>query len=122
MIAQVVFDLPLDGPFDYLIPEHLASQMSVGVRVKVSFGHRSQIGFVTGLLEQSAVPQLKPVLSLCDSSPVFNVLDLTFVKDFCAYYGCSIGEALGTMLRNKTDSSLTYRRDHRRIFFIHLLP
>ena len=25
MIAQVVFDLPLDGPFDYLIPEHLVS-------------------------------------------------------------------------------------------------
>ena len=27
MIAQIVFDLPLDGPFDYLIPEHLAPKL-----------------------------------------------------------------------------------------------
>ena len=33
MIAQVVFDLPLDGPFDYLIPTHLADQITVGMSV-----------------------------------------------------------------------------------------
>ena len=59
MIAQVVFDLPLDGPFDYLIPPHLAEKIAVGMRVKVSFGAKSRIGFVVGLLAQSAIPQIK---------------------------------------------------------------
>jgi len=112
MIAQVVFDLPLDGPFDYLIPEHLAPAIAVGVRVKVSFGPRPQIGFVIGLLGASALSKLKPVQSLCDAFPVFNSLDLIFARNFCAYYGCSLGEALGTMLRNKTDHKPSIGRDH----------
>jgi primosomal protein N' (replication factor Y) len=113
MISQVVFDLPLDGPFDYLIPEHLASSVDVGRRVKVSFGAGAQIGFVVGLLAQSDVPQLKPIQSLCDASAVFNDLDLTFARNFCAYYGCSLGEALGTMLRNKEDQKPSVHRDNK---------
>jgi len=113
MIAQVVFDLPLEGPFDYLIPEHLAAQVSIGSRVKVSFGPRAQIGFVIGILEKSAIAQLKPVLSLVDGSPVFNDLDLVFAREFRAYYGCSLGEALATILRNKTGPQLTVRREHK---------
>ena len=59
MIAQVVFDLPLDGPFDYLIPEHLASRAAVGSRVKVSFGAGTQIGFVVGLLGDKCCSQIE---------------------------------------------------------------
>lgn len=113
MIAQVVFDLPLEGPFDYLIPEHLVPQIAIGTRVRVSFGPRSQIGFVTGLLAQSAISKLKPIQSLCEPAVVFNSLDLTFAKEFCAYYGGSLGEALSTMLRNKTDHAPSIRRDHK---------
>ena len=38
-----------------------------------------------------------------DASAVFNALDLAFAQDFSAYYGCSLGEALGTMYRSKAD-------------------
>ncbi len=113
MIAQVVFDLPLDGPFDYLIPENFIAQVSVGRRVRVSFGPRPQTGFVVGLLESSTITKLKPVLSSADNAPAFNSLDLAFAQDFSAYYGCSLGEALGTMLRNKTDSKSSIRREHK---------
>ena len=112
MIAQVVFDLPLDGPFDYLIPQHLVSQITVGTRVKVSFGPKVQIGFVIGVLAQSPFPKLKSVQSLCENSAVFNSLDLTFAQGFCAYYGCSLGEALSTILRNKEDHKPSVRRVH----------
>ena len=111
MISQVVFDLPLEGPFDYLIPEHLVSKITVGTRVKVSFANRIQIGFVIGLLEESTIAKLKPVLS-CEASAVFNSLDLDFARDFSAYYGCSLGDALGTMLRNKKDLKSSIQRDH----------
>ena len=52
------------------------------MRVKVSFGPRTQIGFVVGLLEESAIVRLKPILSLCDDAPVFNSLDLVFCQGF----------------------------------------
>ena len=94
MIAQVVFDLPLDGPFDYLIPEPIAARVTVGTRVKVSFGPRPQIGFVIGLIGTSTIAKLKPIQSLCDSSAIFNSLDLTFAQEFCAYYGCSLGRCV----------------------------
>jgi len=113
MIAQVVFDLPLDGPFDYLVPEHLVPQVSLGMRVKVTFGTRPQIGFVIGLLSQSVIAKLKPIQCLPDSSAAFKSLDLTFAQTFCAYYGCSLGEALGTILRNKKDHGPSIRRDHK---------
>jgi len=119
MIAQVVFDLPLDGPFDYLVPEHLAAKVAVGIRVKVSFGPRPQIGFVTGIIDRSDIPRLKPILSLGDPSPVFNELDLTFAKGFCAYYGCSLGEALATILRNKQDLRPSISRDHRSVIHVY---
>jgi primosomal protein N' (replication factor Y) (superfamily II helicase) len=113
MIAQIVFDLPLDGPFDYLIPEHLIPQITVGSRVKVSFGPKAQIGFVTGLLSQSTFSTLKSIQSLSAASAAFNSLDLTFAREFCAYYGCSLGEALGTILRNKEDHGPSIRREHK---------
>jgi len=112
MIAQIVFDLPLDGPFDYSVPEHLIPSIVMGMRVKVSFGPKAKIGFIIGLIEKSAFTQLKPIQSLCDASAVFNGLDLHFARDFCAYYGCSLGEALGTMLRNKTDQNPSIHRNH----------
>ena len=118
MIAQIVFDLPLDGPFDYLIPEDLEPQVAVGSRVKVSFGPKSHFGFVVGLLEQSAISKLKPLQS-CDASAAFNSLDLTFARDFCAYYGCSLGEALGTILRNKKDHHLSVHREHKPQFSLY---
>jgi len=113
MIAQVVFDLPLDGPFDYLIPVQLVSKIVVGTRVKVPFGPKIQIGIVIGLLETSSIPKLKPILSPCEAFPVLNALDLTFAQDFCAYYGCSLGETLATMLRNKKELKPSIQRDHK---------
>ncbi len=122
MIAQVVFDLPLDGPFDYFVPEHLVPSIAVGMRVKVSFGPKAQIGFVIGFLEKSSFPKLKSIQSLCDTYAAFNSLDLTFARDFCAYYGCSLGEGLSTMLRNKEDRKPSICRDHKPLFSLYICP
>jgi primosomal protein N' (replication factor Y) len=113
MIAQVVFDLPLDGPFDYLIPEHLAPQIAVGTRVKVSFSGRTQTGYVIGLLEKSVIAKLKPIDFLGGTSAAFNSLDLTFARDFCAYYGCSLGQGLSAILRNKEGQNPSIYKEHK---------
>ena len=49
MIAHVVVDLPIDGPFDYLIPQELEDKIVAGVRVKVPFGTRVMTGFVISI-------------------------------------------------------------------------
>ncbi|MBF0511898.1 MAG: primosomal protein N' [Candidatus Omnitrophica bacterium] len=112
MIAQVVFDLPLEGPFDYFIPEHLLHHISVGTRIKASFGARSMTGFVVALSPTSAIPSLKPVLSLPDKSPFLNDLDVDFAREFSAYYGCTLGEALFTSSRNRDKGTPSVRLDH----------
>jgi primosomal protein N' len=122
MIAQVVFDLPLEGPFDYLIPEHLASQVAVGSRVKVFFGPKRQVGFVVSLLEKSNLTKLKSILSLPDAAGAFNDLELNFARDFSAYYGCSLGEALGTIFRNKKDHRPSVRCDHKPVLSLYRCP
>jgi primosomal protein N' (replication factor Y) len=122
MIAQVVFDLPLDGPFDYLIPEHLIPEVVAGSRVKVSFGPKTKTGFVVGLLDTSSFSRLKPVLSLCDDEAVFDSMDLIFARDFCASYGCSLGEALGTILRNKKNQKPSIRREHKPAYSFYRCP
>ena len=43
-----------------------------------------------------------------DTSAAFNQLDLAFAQDFSAYYGCSLGEALGTMYRSKATCQPSY--------------
>ena len=111
MIAQVVFDLPLDGPFDYLIPPNLADKITVGMRVKVSFCAKLRIGVVVGLLSHSAIPKLKSIQASLDASAVFNALDLAFAQDFCAYYGCGLGEALFTMHRSQEVFHSSLRRE-----------
>lgn len=55
MIAKVIVDVPVKGtnrPFDYRIPERLASWVAVGSRVGVPFGPRTVQGFVVGLEQQ----------------------------------------------------------------------
>lgn len=102
--------MPLEGPFDYLVPEHLIPTMSVGMRVKAFLGYKARIGFVTGLLEQSPIAKLKSIQSLCDAFPVFNSIDLGFAREFSAYYGCSLGESLTTILRNRQGLKISITR------------
>ena len=52
-------------------------------------------------------------------SAVFNSLDLTFAQEFCAYYGCSLGEALGTILRNKEDHKPSIRGTISRVLSLY---
>ncbi len=97
-IAQIVVDLPLEGPFDYIIPEGMKGCVQVGMRVMVPFGARPVCGFVIGLLQESQIPKLKSINSVCESQPTFTPWMIEFAKHFSRHYGCSLGESLATML------------------------
>jgi len=98
MIAQVVIGLPVEGPFDYLIPESFQAQLKPGSRVLVPFGPRRLVGYVVKLLARSRFKKLKAVLKVLDPHPSLDPSTLNLTKDFAAMYGCSWGEAIETAL------------------------
>jgi primosomal protein N' (replication factor Y) len=77
MIAEVIVDVaahPIDRPFDYAVPEKFAALAEPGMRVKVPFGNRKVLGFITTIKETSEFDpkRLKPVHELMDVEPVLN--------------------------------------------------
>ncbi|WP_040228036.1 primosomal protein N' [Bhargavaea cecembensis] len=83
MIAEVITDVsahPVDRPFDYVVPDRMAAVIERGARVKVPFGNRKVLGFVTGLKEESELDpgRLRPIDELLDPEPVLTpeMLDL----------------------------------------------
>jgi len=97
-IAEVVFDIPLDRSFHYLIPAELASTLQVGMRVLVPFGPRVKTGFVVQLLDKSPIRELKPLRRLIDPVPVIAEERWVLAKWIADYYYCSFGEALALMV------------------------
>ena len=62
MIAEVIVDVsayPIDRPFDYAVPSHLETVIECGSRVKVPFGPRKVIGYITGLKQESDIEESK---------------------------------------------------------------
>jgi len=97
-IAQVVVDLPVEGPFDYEIPSSFAVSPVPGHRVLVSFQTKTLIGYVVGLKEKSAFKRLKPIIAVLDKAPVLSPCLLDLARDFSQAYRCSLGEAIATFL------------------------
>lgn len=74
IVARVIVDVPAretDRPFDYEVPEHLASWAEIGSRVAVPFGGRTLQGFIVGFAEEAEVDvrRLKPLAGLLDATP-----------------------------------------------------
>ncbi|WP_341961476.1 primosomal protein N' [Planococcus maritimus] len=77
MIAEVIVDVaahPIDRPFDYAVPEKFQALTEPGMRVKVPFGNRKVLGFITQIKETSEFDpkRLKPIHELMDVVPVLN--------------------------------------------------
>lgn len=77
MIAEVIVDIaayPIDKPFDYIVPTEMEEIVEPGVRVKVPFGNRKLLGFVTGIKEESdlIVSKLKSIEEILDITPVLT--------------------------------------------------
>jgi primosomal protein N' (replication factor Y) (superfamily II helicase) len=99
LIADVVFPIPLDKSFDYLVPETLAGTLRPGHRVFAPLGpRRTQVGVVTGVraLESGDRPpeKLKYLTSLMEASPALSVQDLALADWMAKRVFCSRGEAV----------------------------
>lgn len=99
MIAQVVFDLPLEGVFDYKIPPALEGKAVVGCCVEVTLGFRKATGIIVKMLAHSELDNLKIIRRLIEDAPILDAHQLELGAWLSAYYGCSLGDALFAVLR-----------------------
>lgn len=98
LYAKVVVGLPIEGPFDYIIPPSLHKKIKVGSRVWVLFGTRKVLGYVTGLTRKTNIKNLKTILEVVDDLPILDKNMLLLSKELSDYYGCSLGEAIEAAL------------------------
>ena len=69
MYCKVVFDVPLDRDFDYLVPEELGAKAVPGVRVTAPFGRILTGGMIVSVSEVRTAPEdmkLKEIVSVVD--------------------------------------------------------
>ncbi|MFA5287691.1 MAG: hypothetical protein WC394_05440, partial [Candidatus Omnitrophota bacterium] len=98
LYAKVVLGLPIDVAFDYSLPLTFQENISFGSRVLVNFCNRKLVGYVVGLVNNSSVKNIKPILNLIDEKPILNKSMLILAKKISDYYASSLGEAIETML------------------------
>lgn len=103
MIAEVIVDVaahPIDRPFDYAVPKELEVLVEPGMRVKVPFGNRKVLGFVTDIKETSEFDpsRLKPIHELMDVVPVLNDELLAMAKWMKKQTVCFEIDALQVMI------------------------
>ncbi len=119
LYAKVAVGLPVDGPFDYAVPQELRGGLRAGSRVWVNFAHRKIIGYVVGFSKKTRITGVKPILEAIDGQPLLNDNLLRLTRELSGYYCCSWGEAIETaiprLLRNgkKIPVAETPSRDNK---------
>jgi len=98
LYAKVVFGLPVEGPFDYIIPEALHKKIKVGMRVWVPFRNQRKVGYVIKVVKKTGIHKIKPILKTIDDFALLDENMLVLAKELSDYYCCSLGEAIETSL------------------------
>jgi primosomal protein N' (replication factor Y) len=86
------------GIFTYSVPKNMTLPVSLGKRVLVPFGSRRLTGYIVEVLDQAPRENLRDILDILDSEPLFEEKDLSFYIWASRYYLRPLGKALGGML------------------------
>ena len=93
---NVVFPMPVDSQFSYLLPEQLRAKAQVGMRVLAPFGKgdKETEGVIVGFPEEPEFKELKEIIDILDNEPFFSEEMLKLTKWMAEYYFSTWGEAL----------------------------
>jgi len=96
LCAQVVFNRPLDVPFDYLIPDELRGRIEPGQRIKAPFGRGDHliVGYCVGVGKPKHTDGLKRLHSLIDAKPLLTPQMLELTRWIAERYLCGWGQVL----------------------------
>lgn len=97
-IIEVAIPLYLDRTFHYLVPDPLHGQALPGRRALVPFGRRRLTGYILETAPESSIENLKEIIAVLDSEPLWTAGELEFFRWTAAYYLHPLGEVLRTAL------------------------
>jgi len=101
MYAKIVFAIPVNNFYYYLIPDKLVDRIECGQRVKVNFNNRNTYGYViekTKKLDKEIAPEdIKVIRDIIDDKPLFNSKIFDLALWISSYYLASLGESLKLM-------------------------
>ncbi|MFH1634520.1 MAG: primosomal protein N' [Chloroflexota bacterium] len=79
--VEIAVNIPqVSGVFHYHLPPELDGQVIAGCLVIVPFGKQTVQGIVLGTVDDTTVPQTKPVLELLDPEPVVTQAQIDLAK------------------------------------------
>lgn len=92
--VQVAIPKPVEGLFHYLVPDHLASLIRPGVRVRVPFGRQTLEGFVISHSVPPPLDKIKEILEVTDPEPEITPDLLALSEWISSYYQAPPGMVL----------------------------
>lgn len=101
LVAQVVFNRPLESPYSYLVPEPLREVIQPGTRVRVPLGRGDTVttGYCVGLSGDSPTHRrLKSLLEVLDREPLLTPGMLQLTRWIGERYLCSWGQVLESVI------------------------
>lgn len=94
LYAKILLNLPIEGPFDYEVPERLAKDIMPGERAWVNFGPRRLVGYIVDISSTTDIAKTKPILEIIDKEPILSDEMLKLTKQISEHYLCTWGEAM----------------------------
>lgn len=116
MYAEIILPLPLYGTYTYSVPIEYENIIQIGSRVVVQFGKKKHYtGIVSKLHQESPEYDVKPIMSVMDSTPVIRYPQLKLWNWISEYYLCSVGEvykaAMPSGLKPESETFVTLNQD-----------
>ncbi|MDD5020444.1 MAG: hypothetical protein PHS61_08535, partial [Candidatus Omnitrophica bacterium] len=109
-IAEVAVpvSLALDETFDYRVPAHCRALLAVGCRVRIPFGRRQLIGYVTAFKNSSRYEKKLKALSDCldPHGPLLNERLMSLARFLSREYFCSLAQGFETVLPRPLRTSI----------------
>ena len=96
--ARVLVDQSGGTALDYAIPPELQGTVQVGSRVSVPVRHRKALATVIELLEESEVPNVRPLEKVIGKRPILGPNLLRLARWMADYYCCSMETAMRAVL------------------------
>jgi len=101
LVADVVFNLPLERPYTYAIPDAIRDRVKAGQRVKAPLGrgNRSVVGYCVAVrVAEQSQRVLKPISELLDTEPLLDERMLELTHWIAERYLCGWGQVLDSVI------------------------
>jgi primosomal protein N' (replication factor Y) len=100
-VAEVVFNLPLEKPYTYGIPDEFLSLLKPGMRVKAPLGrgNRRVVGYCVAVRQaEGSIRRLKDIEEVLDTEPLLDDVMLELTRWISQRYLCGWGQVLESVI------------------------